>query len=147
MAQTAMSLLLITLLTGGLAQGPAQLPSYELVLCRPNVPKVLMEGRATFTVVYDAAFDAGGHLLQLERRHGPGSVGPIHPCVSQWQLPAGEGERSVTILLQWEHGTGWTRFVVTTTNFNITLTDPSPHDYLEASRGGSPSSKSRDDLQ
>lgn len=103
--------------------------STELTLCRPTVPEVLMRGNATFLHVYRARVDSGGTVIDLEAEKAASGVGSIEGCVASWRLGESWRNEEITILLQWEHGQGWTRLAVAGSKRRLAVVDPAPRDY------------------
>lgn len=129
-----MSLVLMSfvLAFGGGSPEEVAPPSSRVVLCRPNVPKQLMEGSATFSLIYEAKFDDAGLLQELTERKGFKGVDSIRACVSEWRMPGSAAGQSVSIVLRWEHGKGWVSMALKSPTLGLTLVDASPCDYLRA---------------
>ena len=129
-----MSLVLMSLVLalGGGSPEEVAVPSSRVVLCRPNVPKQLMEGNATFNLIYEARFDDAGLLEELTERKGFKGVGSIGACVSEWRLPPSAAGQPLSIVLRWEHGKGWVSMALKSQTLSLTLFDPGPCDYLRA---------------
>jgi hypothetical protein len=88
-----------------------------------------MRGNATFLHVYRARVDSGGTVIDLEAAKPASGVGSIESCVALWQLGESWRNEEITILLQWEHGQGWTRLAVAGNNRRLAVVDPAPRDY------------------
>lgn len=111
--------------------GPTEKESTELAFCRPAVAEPLMRGRATFVVIYRARVDSSGIVTDLELAESVGGVESIAECVATWKLGEGWRNQEVSILLQWEHGRGWTRLSFVGQDRKLIVVDQSPRDYRE----------------
>lgn len=105
---------------------PRKGDSSEIVLCRLSVAEHLMRGSATFAVAYRGTVNGEGDVVDLQVVRSVSGVASITGCISDWKLGERWRNQDVSILLQWQHGKGWTTISIRGEEASLKIIDPAP---------------------
>jgi len=78
-----------------------------IYFCRPKVSQILVDGRASFSVIYRFQVDQDGRPVSIETLREIAGVESMAGCLAQWRLPGFPEKTDVLAVLRWEHARGW----------------------------------------
>jgi len=78
--------------------------------CNFEMPKVLAQANASFSVVYSMDIDSTGTPINIKLAYNNNekimSDEPFIECFQKWKLPSSHGK--VDVYFYWKHAVGWT---------------------------------------
>lgn len=85
--------------------------SEEIELCDFKVPAAIARANASFSVIYSIELGSTGKPTKVTKvKNDFWADDSFVKCFRGWRLPP--EYRTVSIILNWKHGTGWTQLVI-----------------------------------